>query len=196
MQHQPRQIAEPDTREAAVAVVMVGSEASTPDVLLIKRAERPDDPWSGQMAFPGGRREPDDVDLLATVRRETREETGIALRHDDLLGELNDFRPVGRGLPRLIVRPFVFLLETRPEVVVNEEVDLHLWVRFAELPAMAAFETVTVQGVELGVTAYRICGHVVWGLTERILNSFIGLCFKREDTPLLKSDGRKKFRGA
>src|SRR5512138_157863 len=67
---------DPALRWAAVAVVLVPS----PDaVLLIRRAERPGDPWSGHMALPGGRRESGDADLVATAIREAAEELGLAL---------------------------------------------------------------------------------------------------------------------
>src|SRR6478752_6570976 len=70
---------------AAVAAVLVPS----PDaVLLIRRAERAGDPWSGHMALPGGRREPEDADLVETARRETFEEVGLQLARSDLLGGL------------------------------------------------------------------------------------------------------------
>lgn len=167
---------EDGTREAAVAAILVGSDENPPDILLIKRAKRADDPWSGQMAFPGGRRDPEDADLFDTVRRETFEETGIVLQSGDLVGELNDLRPLGPGLPRLIVRPFVFLLEAKPEVVLNHEVALSLWVDFSKLHGLAGSATVTVSGRNVVVPAYHVEHHIVWGLTERILNSFIVLC--------------------
>ena len=175
--HSPRRTTEAGTDQAAVAAVLVDLGADTPDILLIKRAKRDDDPWSGQMAFPGGRREPDDANLLDTACRETLEETGIVLCGKDVMGELDDIRPLGPGLPRIIVRPFVFLLRSMPDVVTNKEVDLHLWVRLSDLPDLAGSETVTVSGAALTVPAYKVGPHVVWGLTERILKSFIDLCF-------------------
>ena len=63
-----------------------------------------------------------------------------------------------------------------PEVVTNTEVDLHLWVRFSDLPDLAGSATVTVNGLDFKVSAFNIGPHVVWGLTERILKSFIDLC--------------------
>lgn len=159
-----------------MAVVLVGTAAVAPDILLIKRAKRDDDPWSGQMAFPGGRRESDDTELVDTACRETREETGIVLRREDVAGELDEIRPLGPGLPRLIVRPFVFLLHSMPEVVANHEVDLHLWVNLSVLRDLAGSATVKVGGEHITVPAYNIGPHIVWGLTERILKSFIDLC--------------------
>ena len=147
-----------------------------PDILLIKRATRDGDPWSGQMAFPGGRRERGDSDLVETACRETLEETGVALQRQNLVGELDDIRPLGPGLPRVIVRPFVFLLDELPEVVTNSEVDLFLWVKLSDLIDLGGSATVMENGMAFTVPAYNIGPHVVWGLTERILKSFIDLC--------------------
>jgi len=175
-QYSPRRITEPGTAQAAVAAILVGSATTSPDLLLIKRAKRDDDPWSGQMAFPGGRRDSGDANLVDTACRETLEETGVALPVNCVVGELNDIRPLGPGLPRVIVRPFVFLLDSIPEVVTNYEVDLHLWVKLSDLPGLSGTATVTVDGDAINVPAYNIGPHVVWGLTERILKSFLDLC--------------------
>ncbi len=84
--------------QAAVALVLVpGSEG--PELLLIKRTERDDDPWSGQMAMPGGRRDEEDHDLLQTAIRETREETSVDLGEAEVLGELDDLSPSSPHLP-------------------------------------------------------------------------------------------------
>ena len=65
--------------EAAVALILLPTSDGDLEALFIKRAEVEGDPWSGQMAFPGGRRDPVDDDLLATAARATLEETGIDL---------------------------------------------------------------------------------------------------------------------
>ena len=80
------------TRQAAVAIIlreasMDGAEQT--EVLFIQRAERPGDPWSGQMAFPGGHREDSDISLQAAAMRETNEEIGLSLDNADYLGALN-----------------------------------------------------------------------------------------------------------
>lgn len=161
--------------EAAVAIVLAPREGDELELLFIKRAERAGDPWSGQMALPGGRRDPDDADLLVTVTRETLEETGIALPPEALLGELDDLAPTTTTLPPIVVRPFVFGLPRRPLVQPSPEVDLYLWARLAGLPATAAQSVVELRGTQLSVPSFLIGPHVVWGITHRILIQFLDL---------------------
>ncbi|HEV8382740.1 MAG TPA: CoA pyrophosphatase, partial [Gemmatimonadales bacterium] len=74
---------------AAVAVILHESDDGL-EALFIHRAVRVGDTWSGQIAFPGGRREPSDHDLLATAIRETLEEVGVDLSRAERLGVLDD----------------------------------------------------------------------------------------------------------
>ncbi len=173
--HRPRRIVEPDAIQAAVAVVLATHASGDPELLLIKRAEHEGDPWSGQMALPGGRREALDADLLQTARRETLEETGIDLSGHPLLGELDDLHPRSKVLPPIVVRPFVFGVADRPGVRVSDEVTLHLWVRLSELRASSRRSQVVIRGVALDVASYVLGPHVVWGMTERILKPIIEL---------------------
>ena len=161
-------------REAAVGIVLVpGLEGL--ELLLIKRCEHPEDPWSGQMAFPGGRREEGDPDLLATSIRETREETGLELHPGDLVGELDDLAPTAPVLPPIVVAPYVFGLADRPGVTPSTEVALHLWVPLGDLPAARVRETIAIRGLQLTVDGYRLGPHLVWGMTERILTPLLSL---------------------
>ncbi len=175
LRQRPHRISEPDTIEAAVALVLVERDASGPELLLIKRAEHKHDPWSGQMALPGGRREPLDENLLQTARRETLEETGIQLEAAELLGELDDLHPRTRVLPPIVVRPFVFGLRYRPEVRLSEEVNLHLWVTLNGLKTAGRKSVISHRGQTLEVPSYVVGDHVVWGMTERIIKPIIEL---------------------
>lgn len=107
----------PDGRHAAVAVVITGDLR----VLFMRRAERPGDPWSGHVAFPGGHSEPCDRTSLETAIRETHEELGLDLSRADVLGTLSDVR-TSPHLPRLTVRPWVFHLPELPPLRPNHEV--------------------------------------------------------------------------
>ncbi len=173
--HVPERATGPGKIEAAVAIVLAPGEAGDLDLLFIKRAEEPADPWSGQMALPGGRREEGDADLLTTATRETFEETAVVLPRDCLVGELDDLAPVTPVLPPVVVRPFVFGLEERPTVTPSPEVSLYVWTSLRELPHRAAQSEVTVRGSQRTVPSYLVGPHVVWGMTHRIISRFMDL---------------------
>jgi 8-oxo-dGTP pyrophosphatase MutT (NUDIX family) len=163
---------DPDLRWAAVALIV----APSPDaLLLIQRAERPGDPWSGHMALPGGRRDPEDHDLLDTAIRETSEEVGISISRETLLGALPDVVPRIPTLPPIAVRPFLLAVPSRPTLVLNPEVAAATWVSLEELLRPDAHQQVNVevQGHTREVWAYLLEAGVVWGMTERILSSLV-----------------------
>lgn len=168
----------PDTEDdpsliwAAVALIIVPAPDS---VLLIRRAERTGDPWGGHMALPGGRREAQDRDLLSTVIRETREEVGIHLLHEDLAGPLPDVIPRTPVLPPIAVRPFIFQLTTRPDLSLNPEVATARWVGIGHLirPEIHHPVRIEVAGQARLVQAFELDDAIVWGMTERILSSFL-----------------------
>src|SRR5439155_1604605 len=84
-EHRAHPVDAPGARPAAVALVLIEGREGL-EALFIHRAERAGDPWSGQVALPGGRHEPSDPDLLATAIRETLEETGVDLSRAECLG--------------------------------------------------------------------------------------------------------------
>lgn len=176
----PRTVEDPSLARAAVALVVVPD----PDaVLLIRRAERPGDPWSGQMGLPGGRSGPSDADLLQTAIRETREEVGISLSPSGLAGALDDVAPRSPHLPPLMVRPFLFLLPHRPAVVPNHEVADHLWVGWESLIHPESYRPFSIR---LGdairdFPAYHVSPVPIWGMTERILAPLVA--FLATDPP-------------
>jgi 8-oxo-dGTP pyrophosphatase MutT (NUDIX family) len=172
--NRPVEVNEPGTIPAAVAIVLIEVEGGL-EVLFIERAERENDPWSRQIAFPGGRRDPDDADLAATAIRETREETGVELGQAERLAALNDMHPRTPVLPPVVVRPYVFGLPQRPEITPSDEVHAAFWVPLAILRAPGVHQTVTVtpRGMSLSVPAYIVGPHVIWGMTERILTPFL-----------------------
>ena len=171
----PRRIVESGTIQAAVALVLAPGDDQHLDLLLIKRAARSGDPWSGQMALPGGRRDETDHDLFETATRETAEETGIRLTSDVLLGELDDLHPRTRVLPPIVVRPFVFGLSAAPPVHASDEVALHVWVPLAAFPKAHREVDLTVRGEVRREPSYVVGEQVVWGMTQRILKPFIEL---------------------
>ena len=163
-------------REAAVALLLraPAAPAEAGSALLIRRAHFPGDPWSGQVALPGGRADAADRNLRATAIRETSEEIGVTLDPAACLGMLPVVTPSHPGLPRVLVAPFVFLAssEARPEP--REEVAEARWVTLDRLlrrertlyhpPGVPG--TTGFPAIDLGPD------FILWGLTLRIMDTF------------------------
>jgi 8-oxo-dGTP pyrophosphatase MutT (NUDIX family) len=176
--HTPAEVSEEGVRRAAVALMFRAGEEGRPELLFIKRAEYPGDPWSGQIAFPGGREERGDASLAETAMRETREETGIDLARDGrIVGRLDDLYPRSVRLPPISVRPFVFALEGGADLTLSSEVALAFWIPFGSLAHTEAWreDTVFARGIQINARVFRHQDHVIWGMTERILAQLLGM---------------------
>lgn len=163
--------------EAAVALVLHEPDglldAST-ELLFIERAHRAGDPWSGQMAFPGGRRERIDRDLQQTAARETLEEVGLQL--PEPLGRLDHFQGSRNvRVPPLLVAPYVYEIAERPSLVENNEVNSTVWVplRWILDPQSWVAHEFERDGERMAFPAFHYDGYTVWGLTYRILRNFL-----------------------
>jgi len=167
-----------DGVHAAVSVVLRGG--SDLDLLLIRRAKSETDPWSGQMALPGGRQEPRDPSLLHTAIRETAEETALALEGTGVhLGRLEPTAPATKRLPPITIFPYVFGVPEEADArVSSREVDEVLWVPVYHLQDPRAADTVEIhypEGNSRTFPCLNIDGRIVWGLTYRILTRFFAL---------------------
>lgn len=161
-----RSVSEEQGANAAVAVLLK-QEMEDFSIFFVKRVENPADPWSGQMAFPGGKRDEKDLNLKQTVLRETLEETGInLLDRCRFLGVLTALRSKPR--PDLRILPFVVLVEYDPRVRLNpKELKDFLWVPFKELAHSKTFVK-----FDFGeFPAYSVRNEVIWGLTYKILEN-------------------------
>lgn len=174
--HRARLVTELAAVPAAVAVILIDGPEGL-ETLFIRRAERAGDPWSGQLAFPGGRRDASDADLVATAVRETREEIGVHLGTAERLGQLDDLHPRTPTLPPVSVRPFVFALAERPALTLSCEVTAAFWTSFRRLsePGVRRDITLSVVGTQRTFPAYVLGDNVIWGMTERILTPFLEL---------------------
>ena len=168
----------PGQREAAVALVLQ-PKVSGLRALFILRAKKEGDPWSGQMALPGGHRETIDADLVETARRETHEEIGLDLNQAGrYLGSLAGIRANPRAGFDLVVTPQVFALEDKAvPLQPNEEVAEVLWGNLDEMISGrsltdASFPEFQREGTFPG---YQVGAQVVWGLTFRMINDFFDL---------------------
>jgi 8-oxo-dGTP pyrophosphatase MutT (NUDIX family) len=175
-----------DAGRAAVAAIL-RTRDDRAEILLIRRAEQPGDPWSGHMAFPGGRAEPSDPSLFETVRRETIEEIGLDVtEHADLLGRLDDVHAIARARRTgMVISPFVFEIRHEPRFIESAEVAEVLW---APLEPMRRGETATLrsydyEGQRFELPAFDVGGRIVWGLTYRMIRELFDLMARAKGPP-------------
>ena len=170
-------------RNAAVALVLrpppsvADPMVRTCEVLAIQRAESARDPWSGQMALPGGSVDDADAGLVAAAVRETREETGLRLdARRDAVGRIEMVRPLGVRLPAIAIWPFVFRAEPGAVARVNsrEVASVHWFPIDALTDERNRGSYAWKEGGEVRwFPCVRVEGRVIWGLTYRVLMWFL-----------------------
>lgn len=175
--HQPStEPSERAKRQAAVAMILREGENGGLESLFIKRAEHPLDPWSGHMAFPGGRRDEDDDSLEEVARRETLEEVGLRLDASMCLGRLDDMDG-GRLRPHeLSVSPFVYHQPSPAELKLNYEVDDVVWVPlgFMADPANVSTYYYPADPQKRPFPCFHVDpGYHIWGMTYRMVTHFM-----------------------
>lgn len=165
----------PGAKLAAVAAILRVRESA--ELLFIKRAEWKQDPWSGHIAFPGGRQELNDTSLEMTAVRETREELDVDLTQGALLGQLDDLAPRSPRLPPIIIRPFVAVVAADINISKSYEVADAFWIPLSWLRDSASRTEYVIASVDGDVRfpAYDVNGHILWGLTERIVSQMLPL---------------------
>lgn len=178
-QHRPGE-PEPEARadQAAVAALLRRSEAG-PEVLLMVRAERADDRWSGQVSLPGGKAERSDERLIHTAMRETSEELGLDLStRARPLCRLNGLQARARGGPvGLFITPFVFVTDDPGPLRLGPEASDAFWLPLEPVARGERDHRYRLErpGGSLLLPAWRHESRVIWGLTHHILGQLIRL---------------------
>lgn len=161
----------PGHRAAAVAVVLAGYSGSL-TLCLIERAIRAGDPWSGDIALPGGRFARHDEDLRNTAERETLEEISLELQDETFLGHVMTQDVGGAiGPGELELSAFAYHMLEPPALRPSHEVAAILWTPLADvwLPERQAVIEVVRGGTRVTHPATRVGGRLVWGLTRRVI---------------------------
>jgi 8-oxo-dGTP pyrophosphatase MutT (NUDIX family) len=162
---------------AAVALVLAGEGTATA-MCFIRRAHREGDPWSGQMAFPGGKASAGDLSARAVAEREAFEEVGLVLGDSDWIGTLSEL-PVRRaGLDTdMLLSPFVYHLgRAAQSLEPNEEVAEAYWLPLEHLWDVGNKDRVEIvfprPGHGSNFPAIRFRDQLIWGLSLRVLDLF------------------------
>lgn len=172
--HQRWNLVSSDLPKAAVGVILAPDlrerELTT---LFVKRKNSPTDPWSGHMAFPGGRMKSGE-NLFETVRREVLEETSIDIQKQEFLGTLADL-PTGNK--SVIVSPFVFFASAQVSVTIEpHEIEDYVWIpiRFFSDKANIKKMKTEMSGVQREFVSFPYqSSYVVWGMTLRIIDDML-----------------------
>ena len=166
----------PEILHAAVAMVFRPTSDSSLDLLMIHRAEHPKDPWSGHMAFPGGRIDLGDASDLGGALREVEEELSLTLSPDDLLGELEPIRVPPRILSApMWVRAFVFHAEDLPEPSPNSEVQGVHWFGFSRSLSRESRGEFQYKhhGYDVMLPEVELDGCHIWGMSLRLIDDLM-----------------------
>jgi len=161
-----------DRVEAVVAILLWKEPGGGLQTLLVQRAEREGDPWSGQIGLPGGRVKQDAETPRTALHREVDEEVGIKLKEVGVeLGSLSVGHPMRRIEMR--VQPWVYGLRIKPRVNIGPEIADSLWVNLAELPLKMKTSEITVRDKPWSVESFVVEGKIVWGFTYRVLTELL-----------------------
>ncbi|MGI0092160.1 MAG: NUDIX hydrolase [Nitrososphaerales archaeon] len=166
-----------DTLPSAAVCLILKPDSTLGQVsaLLVRRRISETDPWSGQMAFPGGRTSRRDQGIMKTAVREVLEETGIDLTKCEMLGTLDDLIPTSNRSLR--VTPFVALAPESTVVSVDgHEIVDYVWIPIAFFVDKNNSATYDVQRSEMSISVrcFPYLGtHIVWGMTLRMIEDFI-----------------------
>lgn len=176
---------EPLPSKRAAVAISVRSGVSGPEILMIQRAVRQGDPWSGHMGFPGGRKDESDASDMACAKRETREEIGFDLDiYGELVCQLSDVNTGWRAdRPEMLVAPFVFKVGSTPVFELNHEVDDTLWIPLSFLlnDANRSRHQWDWRGEVLESDAFTFDDRLIWGLSLMMIDELLQIIADREN---------------
>lgn len=174
----PAQVREPGQRGHAAVALLLKEGATSPEVLFIIRADNASDPWSGNIAFPGGRLDgPHESPQQAAVR-ETWEELSLDLQEALYLGRLDDL--FGATLP-VLVSCFVYQISGAVSLIPNHEIAATFWAPLSKLlekdrHQQRNFFYRNKERSHPVVTLLEPEQPLLWGITYRLISSFFGAC--------------------
>ena len=157
-----------DIKKANAAVILLLTPVGKDyEILFVKRVERLNDPWSGQIAFPGGKTDSTDRSLKDTAIREVFEETNIKIKEENILGVLKIIRSEPKRHIRIL--PFIAIIEKKPPIKLNKnELDTFFWIPYERIESSRG--TINIGAKK--IPAYIFKTDIVWGVTYNILNIF------------------------
>ena len=174
----PRIDKKPARMSASVALVLREMGADL-EALFIRRAEHDADPWSGHLAFPGGRLDPEDADARSAAERETVEELGVDLTDSSTtrcLGQLSDVLGHAESIR---VSAYVYGISGNPSLRPNHEVRDAFWTPLHHCtdPGRQSVREFSYLDVSMPLPTIRLLedanAPVLWGITYKFMDDFM-----------------------
>ena len=157
---------ESGTRPSSVLVIIYGEN---PAILMTKKASHLKI-HAGEIAFPGGKPDADDADLLHTALREAHEELGIEILPSRVIGQLGPVRTLNSNYT---IVPFVCILDRLPDTKHNCEVDSVLHIPAFDLLSTLRPDPDPANNIIGGTYVFMFQDHVIWGASARILKQIV-----------------------
>jgi 8-oxo-dGTP pyrophosphatase MutT (NUDIX family) len=179
--HQPRRLPGRQWVARCGVVLLIAEQGmagdAAPALLMMRRAERAGDPWSGHVSFPGGRGDPRDPSTRATALRELQEETGLPADGPIApMGRLSDLltREHGRNRP-MVVTPYVYRIPNAVALTPSVEAASLWWEPLHKLVDAGLRRTVIwrVAGLPLPFPSIEVSGARLWGLSLMMVNELV-----------------------
>jgi 8-oxo-dGTP pyrophosphatase MutT (NUDIX family) len=155
----------PNKDSEAAVVILITPTIFDLELFMVKRSQSIGDPWSGDIAFPGGKRISEDKTLLETVIREVREETKINLNDNEVLGYLDHVHSWVK--PEMTIQPIVYVFSEKPKFELNFELTKAFWAPIEEL--VKTKQQLKIKGWYS--PAYNYKNEIIWGLTYRMIEN-------------------------
>ena len=182
--------------KAGVLIVLknFGEYKKEPHIIFTKRSSKLSS-HPGEVSFPGGKFEEQDLNLLATAVRESEEEIGIKKLNLEHLGKL----PYLISKHNIEVHPFIAKLKEDQEFIANEEIEsiFSVPVSYLKNNQNAHVHEFNRQNHNVRISTWHYNEYVIWGLTAMIAAEFINTCFDGNviaDMDLIRKGNVNKYR--
>jgi 8-oxo-dGTP pyrophosphatase MutT (NUDIX family) len=174
----PRIDTKPARTSASVALVIREADSDL-EALFIRRAEHDEDPWSGHLAFPGGRIDATDANARRAAERETIEELGIDLTDGSTVRPIGQLSDVLGHAESICVSAYVYGISGDPDLRPNHEVLEAFWtpLHYCTDPRRQAVREFSYRDVSMPLPTIRLLederAPVLWGITYKFMDEFM-----------------------
>ncbi|MDX1692359.1 MAG: CoA pyrophosphatase [Ketobacteraceae bacterium] len=176
----------PVNQQPEAAVLIPITDQPLPELVLTRRAQHLSS-HAGEVAFPGGKRDPEDADLVETALRETHEEIALPPQAVEVLGHM----PPARSKFGLLVTPFVGVFDPSLPLIPNEDELDHIFsvpLQYFIDNEPTGIHQAEYDGRIFDVPCYNYKGNVIWGLTAYFIAQFVNHAFDTEINIKLRSN--------